>query len=282
MTLLDDYIQLCRLHRPIGIWLLLFPGFIGLSAAQKQVPFSYWIVFAIGAVAMRSAGCIYNDIIDRPFDRDVTRTKNRPMVRPKKPVSLKQALVFLILNLIIGFICLMQFNLATILIGLVAAILIVGYPWMKRITYWPQLFLGFTMNMGFLIGWAAMDETINSGALLLYLGMVSWTLGYDTIYGFQDMSDDALIGVKSASIKMQGAPKIFVGIVYAITALSWIISGVLMSFSLVYYLGLGSVALLFFWQVITLNSKDPVNCLHRFQSNQWVGILLWLSLIMNN
>lgn len=281
MTLFHDYIQLSRLHRPIGIWLLLFPGFIGLSATQQSVPFIYWYIFIIGAIVMRSAGCIYNDIIDRPFDGGVIRTKNRPLVRTKNPVSLKQAFIFLGLNLIVGFVCLIQFNLSTILVGVAAAGMIVLYPWMKRITYWPQLFLGFTMNMGFLIGWSAMEEAVNAGMFLLYFGMVSWTLGYDTIYGFQDMNDDVLIGVKSTSIKVRHVPQKFIAFVYSLAALSWISAGVLMRLPFAYYIGLFSILILFCWQIVTLNPQNPSNCLKRFQSNQWVGILLWLCFVFS-
>jgi 4-hydroxybenzoate polyprenyltransferase len=280
MSLFYDYVHLCRLHRPIGIWLLLFPGLIGLSAAQKSWPIAYWYIFIAGAVAMRSAGCIYNDIVDRPFDGGVSRTKNRPMVRSQYPVSFKRAFLFLILNLIIGLVCLLQLNLITIGIGLVTAFMIAVYPWMKRITYWPQLFLGFTMNMGFLIGWFAMEETINVGMFLLYFGMVSWTLGYDTIYGFQDMSDDALIGVKSSSLKVQHAPKRFLAYSYSATIVSWISAGILMNLSFVYYLGVFFIFMLFFWQIVTLNPQSPSNCLKRFQSNQWVGIVLWGAVIL--
>jgi len=281
MSLFYDYVHLCRLHRPIGIWLLLFPGLIGLSAAQKSWPIAYWYIFIAGAVAMRSAGCIYNDIVDRPFDGGVSRTKNRPMVRKRNPVSIKRAFLFLILNLIIGIVCLLQLNLMTIGIGLVTAFMIAAYPWMKRITYWPQLFLGFTMNMGFLIGWIAVEGSINIVMFLLYFGMVSWTLGYDTIYGFQDMSDDALIGVKSSSLKVQHAPKRFLTYSYSATIVSWISAGILMNLSFVYYLGLVFILLLFVWQIVTLDPTNPLNCLKRFQSNQWVGIVLWLCLILS-
>jgi 4-hydroxybenzoate polyprenyltransferase len=280
MSLFYDYVYLCRLHRPIGIWLLFFPGLIGLSAAQKSWPLAYWIIFLVGAIVMRSAGCIYNDIIDRPFDGGVSRTKNRPMVRKRNPVSIKRAFLFLILNLIIGLVCLLQLNLMTIGIGVVTAFMIAAYPWMKRITYWPQLFLGFTMNMGFLIGWIAVDGSINIVMFLLYLGMVSWTLGYDTIYGFQDINDDALIGVKSSSLKVQHAPKRFLAYSYSATIVSWISAGILMNVSFVYYLGVFFIFVLFFWQIFTLNPKNPSNCLKRFQSNQWVGIVLWGAVIL--
>jgi 4-hydroxybenzoate polyprenyltransferase len=280
MFLLNDYIQLCRLNRPIGIWLLLFPGLLGLSVSSSEVPLQYWVVFVVGAVVMRSAGCIYNDIVDRPFDGLVDRTKHRPLVRKDSPLSLRWALVFLMLNLAVGLVCLLQFNLSTILIGFGAAAMIATYPWMKRITYWPQLFLGFTMNMGFVIGCFAMSESLNLPSLLMYAGMIIWTLGYDTIYGFQDMDDDALIGVKSSSIKVRQSPRAFISLMYVSTTICWMLVGSLLQFQASYYIGIILISVLFAWQVITLNSQHPHNCLIRFKSNQWVGLIfLFVALI---
>lgn len=282
MQLLDDYIQLCRLNRPIGIWLLLFPGLVGLSLPLDRVPLHYWIVFifSLGAVVMRSAGCIYNDIVDRPFDGRVDRTKNRPLVRKIQPLSLRWALVFLGINLTIGLICLLQFNLATICVGFGAAAMIATYPWMKRITYWPQLFLGFTMNMGFIIGCFSMSESVNFPSLLMYVGMVLWTLGYDTVYGFQDMEDDVMIGVKSSALRWRQSPRLFVFLMYFITMICWIVVGTLLGFQASYYVGIALIAALFAWQVITLNIQQPKNCLVRFKSNQWVGLILWCAVLV--
>ena len=280
MQLLNDYVQLCRLNRPIGIWLLLFPGLLGLSLSARAVPLQYWIVFVVGAVVMRSAGCIYNDIVDRPFDCRVDRTKNRPLVRKHKPVSLRWAVVFLTLNLVVGFVCLLQFNLTTIFIGFGAAAMIAAYPWMKRITYWPQLFLGFTMNMGFIIGCFAMNESVNFPSLLMYVGMIIWTLGYDTVYGFQDMDDDALIGVKSSALRLRQSPRFFVFLMYTITAVCWTIVGNLLQFQMSYYVGIVLVAALFAWQAVTLNIQHPQNCLMRFKSNQWVGLIMWIAVLV--
>lgn len=280
MQLLNDYIQLCRLNRPIGIWLLLFPGFVGLAVSSPDVPLKYWIIFVVGAVVMRSAGCIYNDIVDRPFDGRVDRTKNRPLVRESNPMSLRWALVFLTLNLVAGFVCLLQFNLATIFIGFCAAAMIATYPWMKRITYWPQLFLGFTMNMGFVIGCFAMNESVSFPCLLMYSGMVVWTLGYDTIYGFQDMDDDALIGVKSSSLKLRQSPRVFIFLMYSVTTVCWILAGNLLQLSGGYYFGIVLIAALLTWQALTLNIHESQNCLIRFKSNQWVGLIVWLSVLV--
>jgi len=259
---------------------LLFPGFIGLSLAQQTVPESYWAIFIMGAVAMRSAGCIYNDIIDRPFDGRVARTKNRPLVRKDRPLSLLWALVFLAFNLIIGLACLIQFNFKTILVGVVAACMIALYPWMKRITYWPQLFLGLTMNMGLVIGIYAVGLNLDVGIISMYAGMISWTFGYDTIYGFQDMEDDILVGIKSTTFKVRAAPKSFVTTVYGASIFLWLIAGKVMGLSPFYYLGISSIFILFLWQVLTLESNNAANCLMRFRSNQWVGVLLFLSIII--
>lgn len=282
MALLQDYIHLCRLHRPIGIWLLLFPGFLGLSVSPVSVPAVYWVVFFIGAVVMRSAGCIYNDIIDRPFDGRVKRTKDRPLVRKINPLKLKWSVVFLIFNLIIGLLCLLVFNVQTIIVGFITAVMIVIYPWMKRITYWPQLFLGFTMNMGYVIGCFAARGTISVGSLIIYVGMVSWTLGYDTIYGFQDIEDDALIGVKSATFKTKAFVKKFMLAAYGISILCWIIGGILLKMPAGYYAGLGLIAIHFGWQGCTLNVANTRNCLIRFRSNQWVALVLWLSVLITS
>lgn len=281
MNLLNDYIQLTRLNRPIGIWLLLFPGFAGLSITQTSAPVSYWILFVIGAIVMRSAGCIYNDIIDRKFDGKVDRTKNRPLVRKDNPVPLGIALIFLMINLLVGLLCLLQFNLTTITVGFVAAALIVAYPWMKRITYWPQLFLGFTMNMGFLIGLFAMNHTITLAHLLIYLGMVTWTLGYDTIYGFQDIDDDLLVGVKSSTFKLKAYPRMSVALIYAASITMWFCSGMMLNLTYMLFTLLTIISLMLAWQALTLNPNEPRNCLQRFKSNQWVGLVLWLAIAIS-
>jgi 4-hydroxybenzoate polyprenyltransferase len=280
MKLLNDYIQLTRLNRPIGIWLLIFPGFTGLSITQASVPVSYWILFLIGAIAMRSAGCIYNDMIDRKFDGKVNRTQNRPLVRKNTPLPLGIAFVFLTINLLVGLLCLLQFNPTTIAVGFVAAALIAAYPWMKRITYWPQLFLGFTMNMGFLIGLCAQDQTIVLAHLLIYLGMVAWTLGYDTIYGFQDIDDDLLIGVKSSTFKLKTHPRLYTFLIYIASITMWFFSGVMLDLTYMFFILLAIIALLLMWQALTLNPNKPINCLQRFKSNQWIGIVLWLAIIL--
>lgn len=279
--LLKDYILLSRLHKPIGIWLLLFPGLVGLSISNQMIPYSYWGIFIIGAVVMRSAGCIYNDIIDRPFDGGVLRTKERPLVRIKDPLSLNWALIFLISNLIIGLMCLIQFNFLTIIIGIVTAVMIIVYPWMKRITYWPQLFLGFTMNMGFLMGCIANKASLNRSQFLMYLGMVSWTLGYDTIYGFQDMEDDATIGIKSTTFIAKKYVRMFLTIPYAVTLMCWLSAGLVGGIESFYYIVLAVIALILAWQVLTLNILNSSNCLTRFKSNQWVGILLLVGILLS-
>ncbi len=282
VTILNDYIQISRMNHPIGIWLLLFPGLTGLSTGLSPIPVNYWIIFFVGAVAMRSAGCIYNDMVDRPFDGKVSRTKLRPLVRKELPLSIRWAAIYLFINLAVGLTCLLFLNLSAILMGFITATMIVVYPWMKRITYWPQLFLGFTMNMGFVIGMCAVEAQLSLSVVLMYLGMVAWTLGYDTIYGFQDMEDDALIGVRSSSLKTQKYPKLFLSVCYGSSLLMWAGAGFLLLGGKLTLLLLGVIVGLLIWQVFTLKVDVPVNCLRRFKSNRWVAILLFLMLLAAN
>lgn len=240
------------------------------------IPGYYWAIFFVGAVVMRSAGCIYNDLVDRSFDGNVQRTKLRPLVRPHKPLSLKVALVFLGVNLCIGLGCLLMLNHNAIYIGIISAVLIALYPWMKRITYWPQLFLGFTMNMGFLIGAAAVNALDSLYIALFYVGMVLWTLGYDTIYGFQDIDDDVLIGVKSSSIKIRNYAHWFIGLCYVGAVVFWGISVYIARYHVSADFVLVVVVSVLGWQATTMNIQDSANCLQRFRSNQWVSMLLFL------
>jgi 4-hydroxybenzoate polyprenyltransferase len=280
MQRFQDYVQISRLNRPIGIWLLLFPGFMGLSFQQGEMDAFLFGVFAVGAWAMRGAGCIYNDIIDQKFDAHVKRTQTRPLVRPENPLPFGWAVVFLIMHASIGLACLLMLNTQSICVGFLAALLILGYPWMKRITYWPQFFLGFTMNMGFVMGVAATGDAFSLGGGLFYAGLVVWTLGYDTVYGFQDMEDDALIGVRSSTFKVAAFSNLFIALCYGFALCCWLIAGRLLEVGYVYYAGVLLAGSVLLWQALTLAHTNSGNCLARFKSNQWVAILLWLGLAL--
>ena len=272
------YLRLVRLDRPIGTWLLLFPcWWSALLAAGQQggVDASlawYCALFAAGALLMRGAGCTINDIFDRDIDAKVARTARRPL--PSGEIRLRQALWFLFAQLLLAFVILLQFNLTTIIVGLLSMVLVVPYPLMKRITYWPQAWLGFTFNWGALVGWTAVAGELAWPAVLLYLGGVAWTLGYDTIYAHQDKEDDALIGVKSSALKLGAASRPWILVFYALAVVLFGAAGVLAEAAWPYYVGLLAVVGHFLWQVSSLNIDDPAGCLKRFKSNRDVGWLL--------
>lgn len=277
---LGAYLRLARLHRPVGIWLLLFPAWWGLALASPQVPSLYYILlFGFGALLMRSAGCVYNDIIDKDFDQRVTRTASRPLASGE--VQTHQALVFLLALLLPAALILFSLSLSSILVGFIALALVFLYPWMKRITYWPQFFLGLTFNIGILMGWLALDPTLSKVPFLFYIGAVSWTIGYDTIYAFQDREDDLLAGVKSSALVVSSIPKLFLGITYG-TALSlWAMGGIAAHLGASYWTFLSLIGVHFSWQVLTLKEKDPLNCLKRFTSNINIGFLLFLAIVFS-
>ena len=219
---LQIFIELTRLNKPIGFMLLFWPCSWGLSYAyQADNDFDkflfYLILFFLGSVLMRSAGCIVNDIVDRDFDKKVHRTKQRPIA--SKKISVKQSLIYVFILCALAFLILIQFNFLTILLGLGSMLLAFCYPFMKRITYWPQLFLGVTFNWGIIMAWASIHSNISIDIILLYISAIFWTLGYDTIYGAQDMSDDEIIGLKSTSIKFKNNIKLFVGTSYFFTTI---------------------------------------------------------------
>ncbi len=273
------YMRLVRLDRPIGTWLLLFPCWwssllaAGSAGLELDPTLSWYLVlFAVGALLMRGAGCTINDIFDRDIDAKVARTAARPL--PSGEIRLRQALWFLFIQLALALVILLQFNVPTILVGLLSMLLVVPYPLMKRITYWPQAWLGFTFNWGALVGWTAVTGELGWPAILLYLGGVAWTLGYDTIYAHQDKEDDALIGVKSSALKLGQASRPWILIFYGLALLLFAASGVAAEVSWPYFVGLAGVGLHFLWQGSTVNIDDPSGCLRRFKSNRDVGWLL--------
>ena len=280
------FLELTRLKKPIGFLLLFWPCLWGLTLAKdfsdNNFQFiKYCMLFLGGAILMRSAGCVVNDILDRKIDKMVERTKSRPIASGKISVGLSLVLVlFLCLS---AFIILIQFNLNTIILGLASMPFAFTYPLMKRFTYWPQLFLGFTFNYGIIMAWVSITNELNIYPIILYLGAIFWTLGYDTIYGFQDIKDDEIIGVKSTSIKFKKNPKIFLITCYLIFYLSILILGILMSYNLYYFLFSILIFLhLMVYQIRSLEVLEPMTCLKIFKSNNFLGLLVFLNILVGN
>ncbi len=276
----QPYLRLARADRPIGTWLLFIPCLWGLAlAAANGFARLELIWFAalmgIGAFAMRGAGCAYNDIVDRDFDGQVERTALRPI--PSGQISVRQAWGFLGALCLIGLIVLVQFNRFTILLGFGSLAFVVVYPFMKRITYWPQAWLGLTFNWGVLVGYAAAAGNLSAAAFAIYTAGLFWTLGYDTIYAHQDKEDDALIGVKSTALKFGRATKPWLAGFYMMAITGFTTAGALIDASALYYIVLLPTAAHFIWQVRTLDIDDSHNCLKRFKSNRDAGLLLLLA-----
>lgn len=279
---MQSYLRLMRADRPIGTWLLLIPCWQGLalaaaSGAGKPILFYYAALFAVGAYVMRGAGCVYNDIVDRDLDAKVERTAARPL--PSGQLSLMQAWGLLVALSLIGLMVLLQFNTFAVLVGLASLALVAAYPFMKRITYWPQGWLGLTFNWGALVGFAAAAGTLNASAFLLYAAGLFWTLGYDTIYAHQDVEDDALIGVKSAALRLGEKTKPFLIGFYGASLALFALAGALGRFSPVYFIALLPGALHFAWQIRRLDIHDSARCLMIFKSNRDAGVLLLLALL---
>ena len=281
---LQIFLDLTRLKRPIGYMLLFWPCAWGLTAGfnfldSKNIFFFYIILFLLGSILMRSAGCIVNDIIDRNYDKKVQRTKNRPLASGK--VSVKTALIYATALCLLAFLVLINFNLLTIFLALISMPLAFTYPLMKRYTYWPQLFLGITFNYGLILGWVSVNNTIDLAPIILYVGAIFWTLGYDTIYGFQDINDDEIIGLKSTSIKFKKNPIIFLNLCYLIFFLSLIFTGFIMEFNKIYFILLIIIFThLFYIQLKKINFKSSESCLNIFKSNNLLGFLVFFNLLL--
>ena len=279
------FLDLIRIKKPIGIMLLFWPCLWGLTLANNFSNsffqyFLYLVYFFLGSVLMRSAGCIVNDILDRKYDVLVKRTKNRPIASGK--ISVKLSLLYVIILCSLSFLILIQFNLTTILLGLASMPFAFSYPLMKRFTYWPQLFLGFTFNYGLIMAWFSFNSEFNSIPIVFYIGAIFWTLAYDTIYGFQDIKDDEIIGVKSTSIKFKKNPKIFIFVCYLIFIVMQATAGILMDFKYYYFIGLIVIAgQLLIYQIINLNTKNQNICLEKFKSNNFLGLLVFLNILIN-
>ena len=282
---LKIFIELTRLNKPIGFMLLFWPCSWGLAYAysinQNVNLFIYYLIlFFLGSVLMRSAGCIFNDIVDKDYDKKVNRTKKRPLAARK--ISVKQSLFYVIILCIFAFLILLQFNFSTIILGMGSMILAFSYPFMKRITYWPQLFLGITFNWGIVMAWVATNNNISQEIIILYMSAIFWTLGYDTIYGAQDISDDEIIGLKSTSIKFKKNINLFVGVMYFI------------SLFLIFYLFKDALGYNFFtlvlslfvssliFQVVTFSKDNKESCLKMFRMNNLSGLIFFLCILTFN
>ena len=277
------FIELTRLKKPIGYMLLFWPCAWGLTLAynfngEKITYIFYIILFLLGAILMRSAGCIVNDIADKEFDKKVLRTKNRPIALGK--ISVIRGLVYTVILCLLAFVVLIQFNFLTIALALISMPLAFTYPLMKRYTYWPQLFLGITFNYGLILGWISITNEFNIEPLILYFGAIFWTLGYDTIYGFQDMSDDEIIGLKSTSIKFKSNPNLFLTICYVIFLVSLFLIGLIMNFNQLYFILLIFTAIhMFYYQLYKLNINNIKQCLDTFKSNNFLGFLTLITIL---
>ena len=284
MKHLNLFIELTRLNKPIGYMLLFWPCAWGLTLANNfnyplHAYLKYLIFFLLGAILMRSAGCIVNDITDKKFDKKVERTKNRPIASEK--ISITLGLIYTLILCFCALLVLINFNKLTIILALVSMPLAFTYPLMKRFTYWPQLFLGITFNYGVILGWTSISENISLAPIILYIGAIFWTLGYDTIYGFQDIKDDEIIGVKSTSIKFKNNPNIFLILCYSITILCLIFLGINMKFDNLFYLFLlVPIYHLFFFQIRSVNIKSSSSCLKIFKSNNFLGLIILLNLLI--
>ena len=278
------FIELTRFNKPIGYMLLFWPCLWGLTIAYNfnsdlEIFYFYSFLFLMGSILMRSAGCIVNDIVDKNFDKKVERTKNRPIASGK--VSVNLAIIYSIGLCGLAFLVLINFNKFTILMALLSMPLAFTYPLMKRFTYWPQLFLGITFNYGLVLAWISINNSINIVPIIFYLGAIFWTLGFDTIYGYQDIKDDEIIGVKSTSIKFKKNPKIFISLCYSLFFASLIILGILMNYKILYFV---SLSLTFYhlivYQINNLNVNDAKECLQKFKSNNFLGLVVFINILI--
>ena len=278
------FIELTRFNKPIGYMLLFWPCLWGLTIAYNfnsdlEIFYFYSFLFLMGSILMRSAGCIVNDIVDKNFDKKVERTKNRPIASGK--VSVNLAIIYSIGLCGLAFLVLINFNKFTILMALLSMPLAFTYPLMKRFTYWPQLFLGITFNYGLVLAWISINNSINIVPIIFYFGAIFWTLGFDTIYGYQDIKDDEIIGVKSTSIKFKKNPKIFISLCYSLFFASLIILGILMNYKILYFV---SLSLTFYhlivYQINNLNVNDAKECLQKFKSNNFLGLVVFINILI--
>ncbi len=279
---LKIFINLTRLNRPIGYLLLFWPCSWGLAYAyslNKNIEiFLYHIVlFFLGAVLMRSAGCIVNDIVDRKLDKKVKRTKRRPLAA--NLISIRKALIYVLVLCSLAFFILIQFNILTIILGLASMTLAFSYPYMKRVTYWPQLFLGLTFNWGIIMAWSSINNYLSIDIFVIYLAAIFWTLGYDTIYGAQDIVDDEIIGVKSTSIKFKSMLKKFVFLCYSASLLILLVYFFYNMEALYFLIPLIAFFMTLYYQILIFNKQKPKTCLQAFKINNFSGFYLFLAFL---
>jgi 4-hydroxybenzoate polyprenyltransferase len=278
------YLRLARFDRPIGIFLLAFPCFWSVSLAGRSMGDAYpdpflLFLFLIGAIVMRGAGCTYNDIVDRDIDAQVARTRSRPL--PSGQVSPRAAFLFMVALSLIGLAVLLSFNRFTMLLGLGVLPIVALYPFVKRISHWPQAVLGLAFNWGALMGWASVLGRLDLAPLVLYAGAVCWTIGYDTIYAHQDREDDGLLGVKSTALRFGRATKPWLTSLYSIAWLAITVAGLLAGSGFAFLLGMTAAAVQLAWQIITLDIDDAENCLTRFRSNREFGLIVLAAILID-
>jgi 4-hydroxybenzoate polyprenyltransferase len=278
------YLRLARADRPVGFFLLALPCFWSVALAGRSVAAPYpdpWLLllFAIGAIVMRAAGCTYNDIVDRDIDAQVARTRSRPL--PSGQVSVAQASIFMGLLSLAGLAVLLSFNRFAILLGLGVIPIVTLYPFVKRVSHWPQAVLGLAFNWGALMGWAAVLGGLSLAPLILYAGAVAWTVGYDTIYAHQDREDDELAGMKSTALRFGRTTKLWLSLFYAFAWSAMVIAGLLAGAGLVFFVGMGIAGAQLAWQVATLDIDDADNCLARFRSNRDFGLIVLAALALD-
>ena len=279
------FIELTRLNKPIGILLLFWPCAWGLTLgyyfnSETILYLKYILLFFLGAVLMRSAGCIFNDIVDRNLDKKVKRTRKRPIASGK--ISVFNAFIYVIILCLAAFLVLINFNWLTFVLGMSSMVFAFTYPFMKRITYWPQLFLGLTFNWGIVMGWTAITNTLSIEPFILYLSAIFWTLGYDTIYGLQDIHDDEIIGVKSTSIKFKKNIKFFVGSCYCLCATFILIMFFVMEINKYFLLLAVPFIYSLYYQLKNLKVNNPKSCLKNFRMNNISGLLIFVFIFLFN
>jgi 4-hydroxybenzoate polyprenyltransferase len=273
------YARLMRLDRPIGTWLLLFPCWWSIALAAPHWPDPALLaLFALGAIVMRGAGCTYNDIVDRDIDAQVARTRGRPI--PSGQIGVRQAAIFLVVQLAVALAILLMLNRTAILVGAASLFLVFSYPFMKRFTFWPQAWLGLAFNWGALFGWAAADGALSIAPAVLYLAGIAWTLGYDTIYALQDKEDDAIVGVRSTARLFGAATPIWLVIFFALTLVLLAASGYFAGIGWPFYVLLPAAAGQAVWQIATLKMSLPADCLSKFKSNRWFGWLVLIAIVV--
>ena len=285
MEKIQIFIQLTRLNKPIGFLLLFWPCVWGLTLAyyfsgETNLYLKHILLFFLGSVLMRSAGCIFNDIVDKDLDKKVQRTRERPIASGK--VSVSEAFIYIVFLCLVAFLILLQFNWLTIVLGISSIVLAFAYPFMKRITYWPQLFLGLTFNWGIIMGWTSITNSISTEPVILYLAAIFWTLGYDTIYGLQDIHDDEIIGVKSTSIKFKNNVKIFVGTCYSMCVFLILIMFFTMEINIYLLLLIIPFVVSFVYQVKNFKVFNSESCLLAFKNNNLIGSLIFIFIFSFN